>query len=265
MLVIAEKINSSRKTIAKAVEEKNSRFIIEIAKKQAEAGAHFIDVNVGTFLEQEVQYLCWLVETVQQAVDLPLCLDSPNPKALAAAMKVHRGDPIINSISLEKDRYEALLPVITSRPCHIIALCMSQTAMPKTTDDRVRAGEEIIMRLQKEGIPNNRIYVDPLIQPVSVDTRMGMEALGAIKALGEAFSEVNTVCGLSNISFGLPSRALLNRNFLVLAAFCGLSAAILDPTDNKLMAALRAVEVLINKDEYCENYIDAFQQGILDA
>jgi 5-methyltetrahydrofolate--homocysteine methyltransferase len=265
MLIIAEKINSSRKAIAEAVKEKNTQFIIDIAQRQAEAGADYIDLNVGTFLEQEAQYLCWLVETVQQAVDLPLCLDSPDPKALGAAMKIHRGEPMINSISLEKDRYEALLPIITDRPCHVIALCMSQTAMPKTTEDRVRAGEEIIGRLQKEGIPPDKILVDPLIQPVSVDTQMGLEALGAIKAFAETFPEVSTVCGLSNISFGLPCRSLLNRNFLVLAASSGLSAAILDPTDQKLMAALRAAEVLINKDEYCERFIDAYQQGVLDV
>jgi 5-methyltetrahydrofolate--homocysteine methyltransferase len=137
--------------------------------------------------------------------------------------------------------------------------------MPKTTEDRVRAGEEIIGRLQKEGIPPDKILVDPLIQPVSVDTQMGLEALGAIKAFAETFPEVSTVCGLSNISFGLPCRSLLNRNFLVLAASSGLSAAILDPTDQKLMAALRAAEVLINKDEYCERFIDAYQQGVLDV
>ena len=105
MLVVGEKINTSRKSIAAAVEAQDADFIGEVAREQAEAGAHYIDVNAGTFLEKEADYLCWLVEVVQNAVDLPLCLDSPNPKALSEAIKHHSGEPMINSISLEKERY----------------------------------------------------------------------------------------------------------------------------------------------------------------
>ena len=109
MIIVGEKINTSRKSIAAAVEAQDVDFISEVAREQAEAGAHYIDVNAGTFLDQEIDYLCWLVEVVQNEVDLPLCLDSPNPKALSEAIKHHKGEAMINSISLEKDRYEALL------------------------------------------------------------------------------------------------------------------------------------------------------------
>ena len=127
MIIVGEKINTSRKSIALAVERKDQRFIQSVARSQAEAGAHYIDVNAGTFLDKEIEYLPWLVETVQSEVDRPLCLDSPNPKALEKALAVHRGQAMINSISLEKERYEALLPVITSRPCKVVALCMART------------------------------------------------------------------------------------------------------------------------------------------
>lgn len=263
MIIVGEKINTSRKRIAEAVEKRDADAITEVARQQAKAGAHYIDVNAGTFLEQEADCLCWLVETVQQTVDLPLCLDSPNPKALAAAIKCHRGEPMINSISLEPDRYQAMLPVVTSYPCSVIALCMAETAMPTSIKDRVQAGAQIVTRLTKAGIPLEKIYVDPLIQPVSVDTRMGKAALGAISEIMNKFPGINTICGLSNVSFGLPCRHLLNRAFLTLGIGHGLSAAILDPTDNRLLATLRAAEVLLDRDEFCGRFIEAYQKGLL--
>jgi len=261
VIIVAEKINTSRKSIEEAAEKRDASFIAKVAREQAEAGAHFIDVNAGTFVDREAEQLCWLVETVQQEVDLPLCLDSPSPKALAEAIKRHRGEPMINSISLEVDRFQALLPIITSQPCHVVALCMAETSMPTTVEQRVEVGSELIKRLRDEGIPLEKIYVDPLIQPVSVDINMGIAALGAIYRIMQDFSGVNTICGLSNISFGLPERRLINRNFLALAISYGLSAAIMDPTDKLLMSTLLSVDMLLGRDEYCEKYIEAYERG----
>ena len=261
MLVVGEKINTSRKSIAAAVEAQDVDFISGVAREQTEAGAHYIDVNAGTFLDKEVDYLCWLVETVQNAVDLPLCLDSPNPKALAEAIKHHKGEPMINSISLEKERYEALLPVVTGWPCRVVALCMAETSMPTTVEERVQVGAQLINKLTNKGIPLEKIYVDPLVQPVSVDTEMGTAVLGAIHGIMKDFPGVNTICGLSNISFGLPMRKVINRNFLSLCMASGLSAAILDPTDQQLMATLLSTDMLLGRDEYCENFIEAYQNG----
>ena len=261
MLVVGEKINTSRKNIAAAVEARDIDFIREAARKQAEAGSHYIDVNAGTFLDKEIDYLCWLVEVVQDAVDLPLCLDSPNPQALAEAMKRHKGEPMINSISLEKERYEALLPVVTEGPCRVVALCMAETSMPNTVAERVAVGAELIDKLTQKGVPLEKIYVDPLVQPVSVDTGMGTAVLGAIEKIMKDFPGVNTICGLSNISFGLPMRKIINRNFLTLCMASGVSAAILDPTDKELMATLLSVDMLLGRDEYCGSFIEAYQSG----
>ena len=261
MIVVGEKINTSRKSIEEAVKKRDAAFIIKVARDQAEAGAHYIDVNAGTFLDQEIDCLCWLVETIQREVALPLSLDSPNPKALSEAIKCHKGEPMINSISLEEDRFQSLIPVITSQPCHVVALCMAQTSMPTTVEERVQVGSELIKRLTGEGIPLEKIYVDLLVQPVSVDTGMGIATLGAIYEIMNHFPGVNTICGLSNISFGLPERRLINRNFLALCISYGLSAAILDPTDKQLMATLLAVEMLLGRDEFCQNFIDAYQNG----
>jgi cobalamin-dependent methionine synthase I len=133
MLIVGEHINTSRRRIAEAVEKQDAEFIVQVAKKQADAGADFIDVNAGTFVNREAEYLCWLVKTVQDAVDLPLCLDSPSSKALSEAIKHHRGEPMINSISLEKERFDDMLPIVTAQPCRVVALCMTETAMPVTS------------------------------------------------------------------------------------------------------------------------------------
>lgn len=265
MLVVGEKINTSRKNIAAAVEQQDANFIREAARNQAEAGAHYIDVNAGTFLEKEVGYLCWLVEVVQDAVDLPLCLDSPNPQALAEAIKRHKGEPMINSISLEKERYEALLPVVTDHPCQVVALCMAETSMPNTVEERVSVAAELIDKLTQKGVALEKIYLDPLVQPISVDTGMGRAVLGAIDKIMTDFPGVNTICGLSNISYGLPMRKVINRNFLVLCMASGLSAAILDPTDKELMATFLSVKMLLGGDEYCDSFIEAYQSGRING
>lgn len=263
MIIVAEKINTSRKRIEEAVRNRDAKFIIQVAREQAEAGANFIDVNAGTFLDQETECLCWLVETVQSEVDLPLSLDSPNPRALSEAIRHHKGEPMINSISLEEDRFQSLLPIVASHPCHVVALCMAQTSMPTSVEERVEVGAELVKKLTSSGTPIERIYVDPLIQPVSVDTNMGLAALGAIKKIMQNFPGVNTICGLSNISFGLPERRIINRNFLTLCISYGLSAVILDPTDKQLMTALITTEMLVSRDEYCQNYIEAYQNNRL--
>jgi len=133
--------------------------------------------------------------------------------------------------------------------------------MPTTVEERVQVGSELIEKLTDKGIPLERIYIDPLVQPVSVDTHMGIATLGAISKTMNQFPGVNTICGLSNVSFGLPERGLINRNFLALCLVYGLSAAILDPTDQQLMSTLLAVEMLLGRDEYCGDYIDAYQSG----
>ena len=265
MIIVGEKINTSRKRIAEAVENRDAGYIIEVARAQADAGAGYIDVNAGTFVDREVECLCWLVETIQSELETPLCLDSPNAKALAAAIELHRGEPMINSISLEKERYEAFLPLVTSRPCKVVALCIAETSMPTTVKERILAGTELIRRLNLEGVPLDKIYVDPLVQPVSVDTNMGIAALGAISGITNEFPDVKTICGLSNVSFGLPERRLINRNFLALCVAAGLSAAIIDPCDKQIMSTLLTVEMLIGRDEYCENFIEAYQSGLFST
>lgn len=259
MIIIGELINASRKQIAPAIENKDADTIQKIAKDEKENGADFIDVNAGVFVGKESDYLKWLVTTVQETVDAPCCIDSPDPKAIEAALSVHKGIPMINSISLEKERYEALLPVVSGTECKVVALCMSDKGMPETTDDRVSIADELINNLLKNNVPLDNIYVDPLVQPVSTKDSYGIEFLDAIEKIINKFPGVHTICGLSNISFGLPERKFLNQTFMVMAITKGLDAAIVNPLDKGMMAKIVAAETLAGKDEYCSQYLQAWR------
>lgn len=259
MIIIGELINASRKQIAPAIENKDADTIQKIAKDERENGADFIDVNAGVFVGKESDYLKWLVTTVQETVEAPCCIDSPDPKAIETALSVHKGIPMINSISLEKERYEALLPVVSGTECKVVALCMSDKGMPETTDDRVSIADELINNLLKNNVPLDNIYVDPLVQPVATKDSYGIEFLDAIEKIINKFPGVHTICGLSNISFGLPERKFLNQTFMVMAITKGLDAAIVNPLDKGMMAKIVAAETLAGKDEYCSQYLQAWR------
>lgn len=264
MLIVGELINASRKAIAEAIKAKDSTFIQKVAKDQRESGADFIDLNAGIFIKQEVDYLKWLVSTVQEVVDTPCCIDSPNPKAVEAALDVHRGTAMINSISLEKERYDALLPMIAGTDLKVIALCMSDKGMPRTAIDRLTIADELINSLVKKNIPLDNIYVDPLVQPISTNDNFGAEFLGAVEQIMKRFEGVHTICGLSNISYGLPERKFLNRVFAVMGITKGLDALIINPLDKQMMAHIIAAETLAGNDYYCESYLNAYREKMLE-
>lgn len=266
MLIVGELINASRKAIRAAIEAKDADTIQKAAKLQKDAGADFIDVNAGIFADQEAQLLTWLTETVQAAVDVPCCLDSPNPMAIEAALGAHQGSAMINSISLEKERWDKLLPVVCGKAkVKVVGLCISDDGMPETADQRVAIAEKLIEGLTKQGIALGDIYVDPLVQPVSVDASYGPAFLTAIERITIEFPGVHTICGLSNVSYGLPKRKLINRTFMSMAIGRGLDSAIVDPADNAMMATIYAAEAMAGCDDFCANYLAAFRSGRLEA
>ena len=261
MLIVGELINASRKPIAAAIEEQDAEAIKKIAKDQYEAGANYIDVNAGVFVGKEGDYLEWLVKNVQEAVDGPCCLDSPDPKVIERGLAVHKGTVMINSISLEKERYNALLPLIAGTDLKVVALCMSDEGMPETVVDRVKIADRLINRLLQNNVKLENIYVDPLVQPISTKSNFGLEFLNAVEEIMTRFKGIHTICGLSNISYGLPVRKLLNRNCAVMAIVKGLDGLIVNPLDKQMMANLIAAETLIGRDEYCVDYLKAYRQG----
>lgn len=264
MLVVGELINASRKAIGEAIKAQDAAYIQQVAKDEYEAGADFIDVNAGIFVGKEPEYLQWLVKTVQEAVDAPCCIDSPDPKAIEAALSVHKGIAMINSISLEKDRYNALIPVIAGTDLKVVALCMSDEGMPETMDARLRIAEKLIDGLVKNNVPLNNIYVDPLVQPVSTNNTFAVEFINSVEAIMTRFKGVHTICGLSNVSYGLPVRKFMNQAFAIMAIGKGLDGLIINPLDKMMMASLVTAEALAGRDDYCVNYLKAFRNKQFD-
>lgn len=259
MIIIGELINASRKPISEAIRNQDNEYIMKIAKEQWEAGADYIDVNAGIFVGQEEEYLKWLVTHVQKAVDCPCCIDSPDPRVIEAVLEVHKGTAMINSISLEKKRYERLLPVIAGTDLKIVALCMGDDGMPETADQRLKNAEKLITSLTNNGIPLDNIFVDPLVQPVSTDYTYSMEFLNAVERIMTEFKGVHTICGLSNVSYGLPVRKFMNQVFAVMAICKGLDALIINPLEPMMSASLITAETLAGRDPYCMDYLKAYR------
>jgi len=265
MLIVGELINASRKAVRELIEKQDAEGIAKLARDQKEKGAHFIDVNAGVFVGREPELLKWLVATVQGAVDAPCCIDSPDPRAIEAAMAAHKGTAMVNSISLEKDRFAALLPVVAGSKSKVVALCMSDEGMPETADQRMAIADKLVNGLVKSGVPLGDIYVDPLVQPVSTNNAFGIEFLQAIERITQAFPGVHTMCGLSNISFGLPERKFINQTFMVMAVSKGLDGAIVNPLDARMMGCIVTAEMLMGRDSYCMNYLKAYRANLFKS
>ncbi|UMZ74783.1 methyltetrahydrofolate cobalamin methyltransferase [Natranaerofaba carboxydovora] len=266
MLIVGEKINTSRKSVKEAVEKRDAEFIKNLAKEQAESGADYIDVNCGTFINDEPEIMEWMVKEIQTAVDNPLCIDSPSPNAIEAGLKHHKnGQAMVNSISGEKERYDAIKPLVTKYGCKIISLCMDDDGIPKDAKKRFDCAKAVIDGLKEEGVKEDDIYIDPLIQPISTDTKNGPSVLETITSIHEYYDEVHTMCGLSNVSYGLPNRKILNQTFMIMCMTVGLDGVILDPTDKKMMAQFTSAKSLLDKDKFCKDYLKAHRKGILEV
>ncbi len=259
MLIVGELINASRKKIGLAIENQDKAFIQKTASDQLQNGADYIDVNAGIFVGKEAEYLKWLVSTVQDAVEAPCCIDSPDPEAIEAALSIHKGTAIINSISLEKKRYDAFLPLLAGTDLKVVALCVSDEGMPETADARTAIADKLINGLVQKNVLIENIYVDPLVQPIATNSNFGVEFLRAIEKITTTYEGVHTICGLSNISYGLPERKFLNQTFMVMAISKGLDAAIVNPLDKQMMASIIAAETLIGNDNFCMNFLKAYR------
>ena len=264
MLIIAERINASRKSISQAIASENVVFIQDEAKAQDLAGADFIDVNAGTFVGEEAEKLQWLIKSVQEVTEKPLCIDSPDPAVIEAALPFVKNTPMINSITLEAGRLEKILPIVADNKTKVIALCQSEDTMAESADEKLGLAEKLVKKVTDAGIPIDDLYIDPLVYPLSTSPQSAVATLEAIKRIMAAFPGVHTTCGLTNVSYGLPGRKLVNRSFLVAAITCGLDSAILDPTDKPLYSALKAALMVNGKDDYCMEYITAFREGKLE-
>lgn len=264
MLIIAERINSTRKSIAEAVESNDTALIQREAMDQAEAGADYIDVNAGTFINEEADRLKWLIRTVQEATDLPLCIDSPDPKVIEAAIPLVDRTPMINSITLEPVRLDRILPLVAEHKTKVVGLCQADELPPETAEGKLRLAGQLVEKVTAAGVALDDLYIDALVYPIATNSQSALATIEAIERIMKEFPGVHTTCGLTNVSYGMPNRKLINRTFLVAAITRGLDSAILDPTDKRLFGTLKASLTILAKDEFCLEYIEAFRAGRLE-
>jgi len=263
--VIGERINTTLKKVQAAVAERDAEYIKNDVRLQTEAGATYIDVNAGARIGHEEADMRWLLEVVQQATELPLCLDSPDPAILEMAYGLVNKKPMINSISLEKERFEPMMRYLEGKECRIIALCMDDNGMPKTAADIVARATTLVEKLEGIGFKRDDIFIDPLIQPMSVDITNGQMSMQAITTIMRELQGVHTTGGLSNISYGLPQRRIINRCFLAMMIAHGYDSAIMDPLDRDIMALMKTADMLAGNDNYCMRYIKSVRAGSIVA
>ncbi|MGQ9455384.1 MAG: dihydropteroate synthase [Armatimonadota bacterium] len=273
LLIVGERINTSRKVkgelvVERAVVNRDADFIRDLAVKQFEAGATYIDINAGTLTSGEPEALEWLTRVVMEAVDAPISFDTPNPAALARSLKVYdpaKGQPMINSITAESERYGNVLPFVLDYKAKVIALAMDDTGIQQDSAKRLDVARSLIEKLAGAGVPMDDIYVDPLTFPIGTGSDVAVAMLDIIEKVKSEYPEVHVIAGLSNISHGMPARKLLNQAITVLAMGRGLDAGILDPNDRYLMALIYATEALLGRDEFCMNYIAKSREGAFEG
>jgi 5-methyltetrahydrofolate--homocysteine methyltransferase len=259
MFIIGERFNTSISEISKAVKSRDADFIIDDARAQLDSGASALDINAGTHGRSEQEDVLWLLQTLQDAMDVRISLDSSNVKIIEILLNKYRAGekPIINSITGEKSKMADLTKLLKDHDSDVIALALDDNGIPDNSKGRLDVVNNLVKSLENEGIEQNRLFVDPLVFPISTDTTKALVTIETLKGIKAAHPDTRAIVGLSNISFGLPKPRLLNRTFLAMLMAHGLDAAILDPTMDGLMSTVCAAEVLINKDEFCGNYIAA--------
>ncbi|MEA1872058.1 MAG: dihydropteroate synthase [Chloroflexota bacterium] len=267
MLVIGEKINASNNQVAEAIAKRDEEFLVNLAKAQTLAGADFIDVNAGSgqgSLQEAAAAMRWLMGIIQAAIEQPLSIDSDSPEVIKAALKEYHGERlIINSVTAEPARLESIGPLVAERQAWVIALAMGIEGIPDRVEERLTACERIMTYLTGLGVKSEQVLFDPLVLPIAVDTRQGLVTLKTIEQIKSRYPDAKVVMGLSNISYGLPERKLVNRAFLLMAAYAGLDAVIVDPLDNKAMSLIKVADMLVGKDPSCRAYLRAHRRGII--
>ncbi len=257
VVIIGEKINpTGHKKMAAALQERNFDYICELAARQISAGADLLDVNVGVPGLDDVAMMPEVVRLVASVADVPICLDSPNPEALAAGLAVAPGKPLVNSVSGEASRLKGVLPIVKDRGAAVIGLTMDDNGIPNDPEGRVAIAERILEEAAKLGMPAEDIIIDPLVMTVGADSKAGLVTLRTIELIHKHLG-ANVNLGASNVSFGLPDRPTINAAFMALAIGAGATCVISDPM--KMTGTVRAADLLLGRDDYSARFIRYFR------
>jgi len=244
MIIIGENIHVIAKDVSIAIRERNAKVIQDLSKAQTEVGADYLDLNVGPMKKDTEETMKWLVDVVQEATDLPLSIDTMNPVAMEAGIKACKGRPLLNSASGKRDSKEQMLPLAAKYNCNVVVSVMTDKGMPPEVDSKVESILDTVAYANELGIPNEDIWIDPIILPVSTageGQRLALANLEFIKILQDVLPGVKSTVGLSNVSNGVPAelRPILNRTYLVMLDRNGLYSAIVDPLDKELMSLVK--------------------------
>lgn len=263
MIIIGEKINGSIPAVADAIARRDSDFIKERARLQADAGAAFIDCCASVPESEEVETLRWMIDCIQSVTDLPISVDSPSAGVLEQAYRFCDRPGLINSVSGEGDKIDRIFPILAENPgWEVVALLSDDTGIPKNAADRLKVFDKIMAKAKTYGISPSRIHIDPLVEMLCTSEN-GIETnTEVIATVRERYPSIHITAAVSNISFNLPVRKMINLGFVVLAMNSGLDSAILDPTNRDLMGLVYAAEALLGLDDYCVEYISAYRRGL---
>ena len=255
MILIGERINTGFKEIKQAVLDKDPGPIQEWARKQTEAGANYLDVNLGA-VSSKAEDMCWMIESVQEVVDTLISIDTNKPKILAEAIKVCNKPPLINSTTAAAEKLDAIMPIAAEYNASVIGVVMDESGTPKDADQRVANAGLIMAKAMEVGLPTDSVYLDPIVMPLKFMQDQAQQVLAAVSQF-KLFSDPppHVACGLSNVSSGTIHKKLMNRIFLVMAIACGMDAAICDVMDTELVNAARTAELIMNKEIYADSYV----------
>jgi 5-methyltetrahydrofolate--homocysteine methyltransferase len=258
--VIGERINpTGRKLLAAEMALGNYSRVESDALAQVEAGAHMLDVNAGIPLTDEPRILAEVVQLVQSLTDIPLSLDSSIVAALESALSVYKGRPLVNSVTGEEERLEAVLPLVKKYDAAVVAISNDETGISEDPEVRYEVAKKIVERAEDYGIARCDVVVDPLVMPIGAIGMAGRQVFRIVRRLREDL-KVNTTCGASNISFGLPNRNGLNAAFLSMAIGAGMTSAITSPLHPEIMSAIMAANVMMGTDRECRRWISKFRE-----
>lgn len=262
MIIIGEKINGAIPVVAEAIANRDAEFIQKRALDQEAAGADYLDVCAGTAPELEYDALCWLIDTVQAVATKPICIDSPNPDMLVRVFPRLQKPGLINSISLEGKKCEVLLPLLRENPeWGVVALCCDNSGVAASAEDKVNNAFLLVEKAAEFGVTPDRIHIDPLVLALSAVNDSALQFFEAIRRIKAKYPAVKVTAALSNISFGMPVRKLVNVNFLTLAMEAGLDSVIADPLNRDVIGTIYATEALLGRDRLCRKYNTAYRKG----
>ena len=262
MIIIGEKINGSIPVVAEAIANRDAEFIKNRARIQAEAGATYIDCCASVPEDQEVETLKWMIDCIQEATDLPIAVDSPSADVLRQVFPHCKRPGLINSVSGEGNKVDTIFPLIADTKWEVICLLSDDTGIPKCAADRLKVFDFIMAKAKEYNISPSRLHIDPLVEMLCTSEdgiAMNVEVISTIR---RQYPSIHITAAVSNISFNLPVRKMVNLGFAVLAMNAGLDSAILDPTNRDMMGVIYATEALLGLDDYCMEYISAYRAGI---